>query len=211
MSKMGVQVVPRFSVFQTFDDEVATYQTLRFVGSTAMSAILPDMKAGPMPRSWSAESRPVVMAGGTGSSPDWAARGGGAVQTAASVKAMSLIRVLGGGVAGSGGAGPGSSTAPWQDAPGSEAPQSVGPVTTRGIAVCVDGLRASRPPSPRRPENVSAETSRPVSATGMIGWRPRLAGGQIRRWSVDSRSGPAHPPTHRYGVTQWCNGTTYSA
>ena len=89
-------MVPRFSVFQTFEDEVATYQTLRFEGSTAMSAIRPDMKAGPMPRSSSAERKPVVMAGGRG----WARSGAKLVPTAASTRAMAdtggeyLIRVL---------------------------------------------------------------------------------------------------------------------
>ena len=73
---MGDQVVPRLTVFHTFDDAVATYQTFRFVGSTAMSAMRPDMRAGPMPRSWRAERN----AGGDGredwdAAPDWAWRG----------------------------------------------------------------------------------------------------------------------------------------
>jgi hypothetical protein len=46
-SKIGVHVVPAFTVFHTPDDPVATYHTLSFVGWNFISAILPDKKAGP--------------------------------------------------------------------------------------------------------------------------------------------------------------------
>ena len=88
---MGVQVVPRFSVFHTFDEEVATYQTLRLAGSTATSAMRPDMKAGPMPRSSRAERRFSSTAGGVVPEPpgDWACRGARVAQrAAASVRAV---------------------------------------------------------------------------------------------------------------------------
>ena len=52
MSKSGVQVVPEFAVFQTPPEPTATYQVLGSRGSIAMSAMRPDMKAGPMPRSF---------------------------------------------------------------------------------------------------------------------------------------------------------------
>ena len=89
--------MPRLTVFQTFDDAVATYHTFRFAGSTAMSAMRPDMRAGPMPRSWRAERKPVVTAGGVGG--DWARRGAKAVHTAASARAAAgagerVIRIL---------------------------------------------------------------------------------------------------------------------
>ena len=41
------QVVPAFVVFQAPPDPTATYQVFSFFGSIAISAILPDMKAGP--------------------------------------------------------------------------------------------------------------------------------------------------------------------
>ena len=48
LSAKGVHVVPEFSVFQTPPDPTATYHTFSFFGSMAISAILPDINAGPM-------------------------------------------------------------------------------------------------------------------------------------------------------------------
>ena len=45
-------MVPAFTVFQTPPEPTATYQVLGSVGSIAMSAIRPDMSAGPMARSF---------------------------------------------------------------------------------------------------------------------------------------------------------------
>ena len=87
---MGVQVVPRFTVFQTFDDEVATYHTLRSVGSTATSAIRPDMKAGPTPRSSRAERRLSSTAVEPG---DWAWSGVRVVQRAAARVRAAVVGV----------------------------------------------------------------------------------------------------------------------
>ena len=56
LSNIGVYVVPEFSVFHTPLDPVATYQTLLFSGWIAISAILPDKKAGPTFLSFNAES-----------------------------------------------------------------------------------------------------------------------------------------------------------
>jgi len=47
LSKIGLYVVPEFSVFHTPLDPVATYHTLLFFGWIAISAILPDKNAGP--------------------------------------------------------------------------------------------------------------------------------------------------------------------
>ncbi len=58
MSKSGVQVVPAFTVFHTPPEPTATYQVLGFVGSIAMSAMRPDMSAGPMARSFSPSKLP---------------------------------------------------------------------------------------------------------------------------------------------------------
>ena len=52
-SKIGVHVVPAFSVFQTPPEPTARYQVLVSSGWTAMSAMRPPMRAGPMPRSFS--------------------------------------------------------------------------------------------------------------------------------------------------------------
>jgi hypothetical protein len=50
-SKIGFQVVPALVVFQRLPLPTATYQVLWSFGWTAMSATLPDISAGPMPRS----------------------------------------------------------------------------------------------------------------------------------------------------------------
>src|SRR6056297_90962 len=50
-SKIGFQVVPELTVFQTPPEPTATYQTLGLSGCNAMSAMRPDMNAGPMVRS----------------------------------------------------------------------------------------------------------------------------------------------------------------
>src|SRR5262245_48476542 len=47
---MGVQVLPRFSVFHRLPALAATYQTLRFLGSTSMSDNRPVVSVGPMLR-----------------------------------------------------------------------------------------------------------------------------------------------------------------
>ena len=52
---MGFQVMPAFSVFHTPPDPTATYQVLASSGCTAMSAIRPDIRAGPMLRNSRAE------------------------------------------------------------------------------------------------------------------------------------------------------------
>ena len=46
-SKIDCQVVPAFSVFQTPEEAVATYQRLSFSGCMAISEIRPDKNAGP--------------------------------------------------------------------------------------------------------------------------------------------------------------------
>jgi len=56
LSKIGVQVVPALVVFQTPPDATATYQVLGSSGWMAMSAIRPDISAGPMLRSSSPEN-----------------------------------------------------------------------------------------------------------------------------------------------------------
>src|SRR6185436_9277584 len=48
---MGVKVVPPFVVLKTPPEATATYQVARSVGCTAMSAIRPEVTAGPIPRS----------------------------------------------------------------------------------------------------------------------------------------------------------------
>ena len=55
-SKTGVQVMPAFVVFHNPPDPAATYQVLRLVGCTAMSAMRPPMTAGPMLRSVKADA-----------------------------------------------------------------------------------------------------------------------------------------------------------
>ncbi len=77
MSKIGVQVVPALVVFHTLPEEAATYQVLRSVGSTAMSAMRPEATAGPMLRQRREERRPEVSSGGPSSSSSWAWRGVG--------------------------------------------------------------------------------------------------------------------------------------
>src|SRR5688572_17179195 len=47
---MGVHVFPRFSVFQRLPAAAATYHTLGFLGSTAMSDTRPVVRLGPMLR-----------------------------------------------------------------------------------------------------------------------------------------------------------------
>ena len=47
LSAIGFQVVPAFSVFQTPPEPTATYHTFSLVSSIAISAILPDINAGP--------------------------------------------------------------------------------------------------------------------------------------------------------------------
>src|SRR4051812_45285431 len=49
-SKIGVKVLPRLSVFHRPPTADATYQTLGFFGSTATSAIRPDVRPGPIER-----------------------------------------------------------------------------------------------------------------------------------------------------------------
>ena len=61
-SKIGVQVVPPFSVFQTPPEPTVTYQTSRFCGWMAMSLMRPDMMAGPMLRNARPESAASVSA-----------------------------------------------------------------------------------------------------------------------------------------------------
>ncbi len=51
LSKIGVHVVPAFSVFHTPPEPTVTYQTSRLFGWIAMSLMRPDMMAGPMLRS----------------------------------------------------------------------------------------------------------------------------------------------------------------
>src|SRR5436190_345548 len=46
-SKTGEKLVPAFSVFQTPPEPTATNQRCAFVGSTAMSTIRPEVRAGP--------------------------------------------------------------------------------------------------------------------------------------------------------------------
>src|SRR5690242_401512 len=53
LSKMGVHVVPAFVVFHTPPDATATYHVRLSRGWTAMSAMRPDVSAGPMDRSLS--------------------------------------------------------------------------------------------------------------------------------------------------------------
>ncbi len=50
-SKIGVKVMPRFTVFHNPPNALATYQTLGFFGSIAMSATRPVDSVGPIPRS----------------------------------------------------------------------------------------------------------------------------------------------------------------
>src|SRR5512139_701015 len=76
-SKIGVQVVPALTVFQTPPEATPTYQVLLSVGWMAMSLMRPEVIAGPIPRKRSppsvAEVRPplaVVSAAGR-----WAASG----------------------------------------------------------------------------------------------------------------------------------------
>src|SRR5512139_2017894 len=70
-SNSGFHVVPAFCVFQTPPEPTATYQVLALRGSTAMSAMRPDISAGPMLRSFRpssvfAESRGAGVAAGAG-------------------------------------------------------------------------------------------------------------------------------------------------
>src|SRR6056297_79635 len=69
-SKIGFQVVPELTVFQTPPEPTATYQTLGLSGCSAISAIRPDMNAGPMVRS----SRPAKVSALNASS-SWATTG----------------------------------------------------------------------------------------------------------------------------------------
>ncbi len=46
-SKIAVQVLPRFSVFQRLPEAAAMYQTLGFFGSTATSEMRPVVRLGP--------------------------------------------------------------------------------------------------------------------------------------------------------------------
>ena len=57
---MGVQVVPEFVVFHRFPLPAATYQVFGLTGSTATSAIRPDIKAGPTERKRSPPSCPEL-------------------------------------------------------------------------------------------------------------------------------------------------------
>ena len=61
LSKMDSKVVPELVVFQTPPEPAPTYQTLGLVGSTAMSAIRPDIKAGPILLNGSAEIKPELI------------------------------------------------------------------------------------------------------------------------------------------------------
>ena len=58
-------MVPAFTVFQTPPEPTATYHVLGSVGSIAMSAMRPDMSAGPMARSFRPSN--VLAAGDTSS------------------------------------------------------------------------------------------------------------------------------------------------
>ena len=60
-SKIDSNVVPELVVFQTPPDPAPTYQTFGLVGSTAMSAIRPDIKAGPILLKGSAEMKPELI------------------------------------------------------------------------------------------------------------------------------------------------------
>ena len=69
-SKIGVQVVPAFVVFQTPPEPTAMYQVVGSAGWTAMSAMRPPIRAGPIPRS----ARPcAASAMRVGSGGVWAA------------------------------------------------------------------------------------------------------------------------------------------
>src|SRR5688572_22423246 len=59
---MGVQLTPRLTVFHTPPEDIATYQTLRFFGSIAMSPTRPGVMHGPIARS----SKPLRLAAVTG-------------------------------------------------------------------------------------------------------------------------------------------------
>src|SRR5688572_11357591 len=50
LSKTGVNVLPRFSVFHRLPADAATYQTLGFFGSIATSEMRPDVSPGPIER-----------------------------------------------------------------------------------------------------------------------------------------------------------------
>ena len=60
-SKIGVHVVPAFSVFQTPPDPTATYHVARRFGCMTMSLMRPDMRAGPMLRNSRPDSSSAVM------------------------------------------------------------------------------------------------------------------------------------------------------
>jgi hypothetical protein len=53
---MGFQVVPALVVFHTPPEPTATYHKLKSLGSMAMSAIRPDINAGPIPLSCNPEN-----------------------------------------------------------------------------------------------------------------------------------------------------------
>src|ERR1051325_10425019 len=69
-SKMGCQFNPRLVVFHSPPDAVATYQTLRFRGSTATSAIRPEENVPVMLRTWRSRTRSAVNFGEEGCCPD---------------------------------------------------------------------------------------------------------------------------------------------
>ncbi len=50
--------MPTLIVFHTFPDPAATYQVFDALGSMAMSAMQPDISAGPMPRSFIFDNKP---------------------------------------------------------------------------------------------------------------------------------------------------------
>ena len=70
---MGVKVSPLFVVFHSPPAAMATYHTCGFFGSTAMSALRPDVNAGPTERNRSAASGSVGVAvsggGAAGATP----------------------------------------------------------------------------------------------------------------------------------------------
>src|SRR5215216_1277335 len=92
---MGVQVVPALMVFQTPPESAATYQMPGAVGWTAMSAMRPLIRPGPMPRKGNAAT--ALASGDSGGLADlepaaWAARG--AARTVAMATARKSLRIL---------------------------------------------------------------------------------------------------------------------
>ena len=55
-SKTGAKLSPALTVFQTPPAALPTYQIFLSVGCTAMSAIRPEVRAGPIERNWRPEA-----------------------------------------------------------------------------------------------------------------------------------------------------------